>query len=105
MKVHKIRSLARISLPCCAPRMIFMWLVETVLPYRQAILFRETWWWAKMAVNLKPKKSWKNVTFCISALDPDNRLRYPPVSLSFDMRGRSWSSPGVWENLFDIEFL
>ena len=93
------------SLPCGAPRFMFMWLVETVLPYRQAILFRETRWWAKMAVNLKRRKCGKNMMFCFSALDPENRLRYPPVSLSFDMQGRLWLSPGVWENLFDIDFL
>ena len=104
MKIDQIRSLARISLPCGAPRVIFMWLVETVLPYRQAILFRETRWWATMAVNLKPNKSGKTVTFCLSALDPEDRLRYPPVSLGFDMQGMSWLSPGVWENLFGTRF-
>ena len=30
IKIEQIRSLARISLPCGAPRVIFMWLVETV---------------------------------------------------------------------------
>ena len=44
------------------------------------------------------------MTFCFSALDPEDRLRYPPVSLGFDMQGRSWASPDVWENLFGVEF-
>ena len=105
MKIHQIRSLARILLPCGAPRVILMWLVETVLPFRQAMLFREKRWQVKTPVSLKRKNTGNNLTFCFSALDPDNRLRYPPVSLSFDMQGKSWSSPDVWENLFDIEFL
>ena len=43
-------------------------------------------------------------TFGIISLDPKDRLRYRSVSLGFDMCGRLWLRPGVWENLFDIEF-
>ena len=50
------------------------------------------------------QNSGNKFTFWLTALDSENRLRYPSVSLGFDMRGRSWLSPGVWENLFDIEF-
>ena len=46
----------------------------------------------------------KNQTDCLIAPDPDNRLRYPPVSLFFDMCLTFGQGRGVWENLFDIEF-
>ena len=38
------------------------------------------------------------------SLDSKDRLRYPPVSLCFDMCLAFWSGRGVWENLFDTEF-
>ena len=43
-------------------------------------------------------------TFCLIALDPENRLRYPLVSLLFDIRWWFWLRRGVWENLFDVRF-
>ena len=43
--------------------------------------------------------------FCLIALDPQDRLRYPPVSLFFDMRWWFWLARGVRENLFDIAFV
>ena len=49
--------------------------------------------------------SGKNSTFCLIALCPDNRLRYPLVSLFFDMCWWLWLARGVWENLFDVEFV
>ena len=56
------------------------------------------------SVNLVTNISGKNQTFSVTALDPDNRLRYPFVSLGFDMCRIDWCKPPVWENLFDIEF-
>ena len=50
------------------------------------------------------RKSGKNFTFCLIALDPQDRLQYPPVSLFFDVCWWFWLARGVWENLFDIEF-
>ena len=46
----------------------------------------------------------EKITFCLIALDPDNRLRYPPVSLFFGMWWWFWLARDVWENLFGIEF-
>ena len=46
----------------------------------------------------------ENFTFCLIALDLENRLRYPPVSLFFDMCLTFWNGRGVWDSLFDIEF-
>ena len=43
--------------------------------------------------------------FCLIALDPETRLRYQPVSLFFDMCWWLWLARGVWENLFDTEFV
>ena len=57
------------------------------------------------AVKMANRQPGKNFTFCLIALDPDNRLRYPPVSLFFDMCWWLWLARGVWENLFDIEFV
>ena len=51
------------------------------------------------------RKSGKNVPFCLIALDPEDRLRYPLVSLFFDMWWWLWLARGVWENLFYIEFV
>ena len=42
--------------------------------------------------------------FWLAALNPDNRFRYPPVTLFFDMWWWLRSARGFWENLFDIEF-
>ena len=56
------------------------------------------------AVKMTNRKSGKNFTFCLIALDPQDRLRYPLVSLFFDMCWWLWLARGVWENLFDIEF-
>ena len=54
------------------------------------------------------RKPWLNglpraCTFCFTALDPDNRFRYPPVSLFFDMCFTFWDGRGVWENLVGTE--
>ena len=51
------------------------------------------------------RKPGKNFTFWSSALDPTDRLQYPPVSLFFGMCSCSQTRRGVQENLFDIEFL
>ena len=50
------------------------------------------------------RKSGKKITFCLIALDPDNRLRYPLVSLFFDIRWWFWLRRDAWANLFDIRF-
>ena len=42
------------------------------------------------------------MTFCLVALDPEDRLRYPLVSLLFDMCWWSWLARGAWENLCQI---
>ena len=47
----------------------------------------------------------KNFTFWSSALDPTNRLQYPPVSLFFMMCSCSQTRRRVQENLFDTEFV
>ena len=76
-----------------------MRLVEAVLS--QAILFFSRDLEADPVTN---RKSGKIFTFSLIALDPDNRLRYPPVSLFFMM---CWCWRLVLEfqeNLFDIEF-
>ena len=58
------------------------------------------------AVKMANGKPGKNFTFCLIALDPENRLRYPPVSLFFGMWWWwFWLARGVWENLFGIEFV
>ena len=48
--------------------------------------------------------SGKFFTFWFSALDPEDRLRYPPVSLFFGMYSWSQTRRGVQENLFDTRF-
>ena len=50
------------------------------------------------------RKSGKNFTFSLIALDPDNRLRYPPVSLFFMMCSWWRMVPEFQENLFDTQF-
>ena len=50
------------------------------------------------------RKSGKHFTFCLIALGPDNRLRYPLVSLFFDMCWWLWLARGVWEHLFHVIF-
>jgi len=67
----------------------------------QAILFFSR---GVEAVKMTNRKSGKNFTFCLIALDPGNRLRYPPVSLFFDMCWCFWLARGVWENLFHVRF-
>ena len=67
----------------------------------QAILFFSRGVEADPVTN---RKSGKNVTFSLIALDPDNRLRYPPVSLFFVMCLWSGIARLVWENLFDDHF-
>ena len=50
------------------------------------------------------RNSGKKSTFWFTTLDSKDRLRYPFVSLFFDMCSTLWNRRGVWENLFDIEF-
>ena len=57
------------------------------------------------AAKVTNRKPGKNLTLCITALDSKGRLRYPPVSLFFDMCLMSWLGRGVWENLVGIEFV
>ena len=56
------------------------------------------------AVKMTNRKSGKKITFCLIALDPQDRLRYPLVSLFFDMCWWLRLARGVLENLFGIEF-
>ena len=51
------------------------------------------------------RNSGKIFTFSLIALDPDNRLRYPPVSLFFMMCLCLRIARLVQENLFHIEFV
>ena len=51
------------------------------------------------------RKSGKKSAFCLTALDPKGRLRYPLVSLFFDMCLTFWLGRGVQENLFHVEFV
>ncbi len=78
---------------------IIIWLVETCF-LSQAIMFFTGGVEAANVVNRKPGKQ---CTFCPVALDPDNGLRYLPVSLFFDMWWL-WLGRGVWENLFAGQF-
>ena len=68
-----------------------MWLVETVLS--QAILFFTG---GVEAVELTNRKSGKIFTFSLIALDPTDRLQYPPVSLFFVMC--SW-----WRMVLEVQ--
>lgn len=43
------------------------------------------WRWAEMSVELATGIDGKNPTFSCIFLDPDNRLRHPPVNLFFAM--------------------
>ena len=79
-----------------------MWLVETDMPSVQVIFLLARGVEAAKMANIK---SWKNSAFCLLALDPEDRLRYPLVSLFFGICWWSWLARGVWENLFDIEFV
>ena len=79
-----------------------MWLVETDLSSVQAILFFSR---GVEAVKMTNRKSGKNFTFCLIAVAPDDRLRYPLVSLCFDLCWWLWLARGVWKKLFDIEFV
>ena len=76
------------------------WLVETVLS--QAILFFTG---GVEAVQVTNGKSGKIDTFSLIALDPDNRLRYPPVSLFFMMCLCLQIARLVQEKLFDMRLL
>ena len=44
-------------------------------------------------------------TFWLPALDPDNRLRYPPVSLLRDMCWWLWLGRGVPEQFLEVRFV
>ena len=77
------------------------WLVETVCLSVQAIVFSAGGVEAGSVTN---RNSGKNSTFSVIALVFENRLRYPPVSLFFDMCLTFWLGRGVWENLFDPSF-
>ena len=77
------------------------WLVETGLAVRPSNIILGRGVEAGSATN---RNSGKNSTFCFAALDPDNRFRFPPVSLFFDMCLWFWLGRGVLENLFSIEF-
>ena len=77
------------------------WLVETGCSSVQAIFFFSRGLEADPVTN---RKSGKNFTFSLIALDPDNRLRYPLVSLFFMMCLCLQIARLVQENLFDIEF-
>ena len=79
--------------------MVGMWLVETVLS--QAIFFFTGGLEADPVTN---RKSGKKITFSLIALDPDNRLRFPPVSLFFMMCSWWRMVLEVQENLFDMRF-
>ena len=70
-----------------------IWLVETVCSSVKAILF---FTWGLEAVELTNRKSGKKFAFSLIALDPDNRLRYPPVSLFFMMC--SW-----WRMVLEVQ--
>ena len=78
------------------------WLVETVCSSVQALLLLAR---GVEAVKMANRKPGENFTFCLIALDPDNRLRYPLVSLFFDMCWWLWLARGVWENLFHTKFV
>ena len=56
------------------------------------------------AVKMTNRKSGKHLTFYLIALGPENRLRYPLVSLFFDMCWWLWLARGVRDNLFDTRF-
>ena len=76
--------------------------------------------WLVETVSFRPSKSivsvghlacrtvvWKSGifgTFWLIVLDPDNRLRYPPVSLLRDMCWWFWLGRGVPEKLFEAKF-
>ena len=62
------------------------------------------WRWAELVVERRTWKSGKQLTFSWISLDPDNRLRYPPVSLFFVMCLWSGLARLVQENLFDDRF-
>ena len=76
-----------------------MWLAETVPS--KAILFQARGVEGGSVTN---RNSGKNSTFSVIALDPDNRFRFPPVSLFFDICSTFIFGRGVWENLFWVEF-
>ena len=75
---------------------LVIWAYRSVQPSLQA-LRAETMverFTARMHVSLGPgrrsgsddeQKIREKFAFCLIALDPDNRLRYPPVSLFFDL--------------------
>ena len=77
------------------------WLVETVLLTVKAILFVSRGLEADPVTN---RKSGEIFTFSLIALDPDNRFRYPPVSLFFMMCLCLQIARLVQENLFDMRF-
>ena len=89
------------SLRARCPLMAGMWLVEAVLLYRQSntVISR-----GLEAAKMTNRKSRKIVTFSLIALDPTNRLRYPPVSLFF-MMCRCWRLVlDFQQKLFEVRF-
>ena len=80
LKNTQIRSLTRISMPCGVAVVIshHTWLVETVQTIRPSkfLLGRGV-----EAEKMLTEISGKQITFLLPARNPDNRLRYPPVSL------------------------
>ena len=78
-----------------------LWLAETVLLVRPSN--------TPPRRGLEAKQMWTGfsgilVMFPLLALDPDDRLRYPPVSLLMDMCWWFWLGRCVPENLFDVRF-
>ena len=77
------------------------WLVETVLSYRPSNVPLGP---GRRSMIDDEQEIRENVKFSLVALDPDNRLRYPPVSLFFVMCLWSGIARLVWENFFHARF-
>ena len=84
------------------PLMAGTWLVETVLSYRPSNILLGP---GRRSGQHDEQEIRENSTFTLVALDPEDRLRYPPVSLFFMMCLWSQTARGVQENLFDTRFL
>ena len=87
------------SLRARCPVVAGMWLIE-IVSSRAILLFTGGF----EAVQVTNGKSGKNFTFSLIALDLDNRLRYPLVSLFFMMCLCLQIARLVQENLFDARF-
>ena len=80
----------------------WIWLVATVRPFRPSNILpgqgleAKIWWTEFWCIF---------ITFWLPALNPDNRLRYLPVSLSRDVCWWFWLGRGVPEKIFDMRFL